>query len=68
MAMRPAVLDQLKVGAGEKFRLADHSPSWLPEHLRDLDKKERKNAAGELLADNVSELAEAQDLLYADDR
>jgi len=68
MAMRPEVLDQLKVGVGKKFRLADHSPSWLPEHLRDLDKKERKNAAGELLADNVAELSEVQDLLYADDR
>jgi PPK2 family polyphosphate:nucleotide phosphotransferase len=63
-----AVLDQLKVGPGEKFRISDHDPRWLPPGLKELSKEERRARAGELLADNQRELAPAQDVLYADGR
>ncbi len=68
MSLPKAVLDQLKVSPGEKFRIADHDPSWLPPGMRDLSKAERKARAAELLADNQRELAPAQDVLYADGR
>ena len=61
------VLNQLRVDAGERFRFADHQPDWLPEHLRHLGAS-RKQVSRRLLADNVAELAQVQELLFADDR
>ncbi|MEZ5115196.1 MAG: polyphosphate kinase 2 family protein [Candidatus Nanopelagicales bacterium] len=66
--MQPAVLEQLKVSAGETFRITDHDPRWLPPHLRDLPREEVKAGAADLLAESKAALAEAQELLYADDR
>jgi PPK2 family polyphosphate:nucleotide phosphotransferase len=63
-----AVLDQLKISPGERFRIRDHDPKWLPPGLRDLSKQDRRARAAALLESSRSELAEAQDRLYADDR
>ena len=60
MPLPKSTLDQLKIEAGEKFRMSDHSPSWLPEQVRELDKDERKERADEMLATNKVELAQAQ--------
>ena len=68
MAMRREVLRRLRVEPGTRFRMADHAPDWLPDHLRGLGKRARRVAAAQMLADNVAELAEVQDLLYADNR
>jgi PPK2 family polyphosphate:nucleotide phosphotransferase len=66
--MAKEALDQLKIEAGERFRIADHSADWLPEAVKDLDKDERKERAEQMLEENRVELAEAQELLYADGR
>jgi len=66
MPMAKKTLDQLKIEPGEKFRIKDHNADWLPEAVKDLDKSERKKRAGEMLEENRRELAEAQELLYAD--
>ncbi len=68
MPMAKETLDQLKIEAGEKFRIADHSARWLPEAVKDLSKTDRKKRAEEMLEENRTELAEAQELLYADGR
>ena len=68
MTLPRAVLDQLKVSPGERFRVRDHDPAWLPPALRDLPKDERKARAELLLENSRAELAEAQDRLYAEDR
>ena len=66
MPMAKKTLDQLKIEPGEKFRIRDHSADWLPEAVKDLDKGERKKRAEAMLEENRRELAEAQELLYAD--
>ena len=68
MAMAKDVLEQLRVDPGEKFRIADHDAKWLPAAAHEVDKAERKRIAEMMLADNKVELAEAQELLYADGR
>lgn len=68
MALPHAVLDRLLVGAGEKFRLKDHDPAWLPEDLGDVPTQDLKAGALELLDRSREELAAQQDKLYADDR
>lgn len=62
------VRDELRVKPGQPFRLHDREPDWLPPSLRDLGKDELKSRAGGLLEDSRSALAEAQELLHADDR
>ncbi len=66
MPMDKKTLDQLKIEPGERFRIKDHNADWLPEAVRDLDKGERKKRAEAMLEENRRELAEAQELLYAD--
>jgi PPK2 family polyphosphate:nucleotide phosphotransferase len=66
--MAKDVLDQLRVDPGEKFRISDHDAKWLPPAAHEVDKAERKRIAEMMLADNKVELAEAQELLYADGR
>jgi len=52
-----------------KVRLKDHNPNWkqTPE-FEELGKDALKERAQAILAQNLTDLAEAQDLLYADDR
>ncbi len=68
MALSRETLEQLRVDPKEQFDLADHDPSWLPPAAREVNKSERRSLADKMLRDNVKELSEAQDLLYADDR
>jgi PPK2 family polyphosphate:nucleotide phosphotransferase len=58
-------LDQFLISPGEKFKLKDHDPGW--EGDKKIPKEKRKAFAQELLAGDVEELAEAQELLYAAD-
>ena len=58
-------VETCRVKPGKKFRLADHDPAWAGDPAQ--PKEERKAFAQKLLSEDVSELAEAQELLYAAD-
>ena len=58
-------LDQFLISPGEKVRLKDHDPGWAGD--KKIPKEKRKQFAQELLSEDVSDLAEAQELLYAAD-
>ena len=68
MVLAKKTLDQLKISPGERIRLSEHDPAWLPEHVRKLPAEARKSLGKQLLKSSVEGLASAQDLLYADDR
>jgi PPK2 family polyphosphate:nucleotide phosphotransferase len=53
---------------GRKFSLKNHDPGWADAgEFKDLKKDELKTRAVTALQENVAELAEAQELLYASD-
>jgi PPK2 family polyphosphate:nucleotide phosphotransferase len=60
------LIDQVRVPHGRTIRLKDYDPGWAGDPAR--PKAERKRIAEELLTQDVSALAEAQDRLYAADR
>ena len=64
MLKRKEVLEKFRVQPGEKFRVKDHDPAW--DGNDDVPKSERKEFAEKILTQDVSALAEAQQLLYAD--
>jgi PPK2 family polyphosphate:nucleotide phosphotransferase len=64
MIDRDDVVKRFRVVPGKKFRLKDHDPSWDGDDR--LAKSKRKASADEMLSQDVSALAEAQELLYAD--
>ena len=59
------ILDEFLVEPGKKFKLKDHDPAWAGD--KKVPKEQRKQFAQELLSEDVSELAEAQERLYAAD-
>jgi PPK2 family polyphosphate:nucleotide phosphotransferase len=61
-------LDRLRVPRGIPIRLKDYDPRWaaIPE-LADLDEEDVEQRAREALKQNLDELAEAQELLWAND-
>src|SRR5262249_54321311 len=65
MVTRKEIIESFRVEPGKKFKLKDHDPAWAGDP--DRPKAERKEQAVELLSEDISELAEAQELLYADD-
>ena len=58
-------LDQFLVEPGKTFKLKDHDPGWNGD--KGVSKEKRKERALSWLSEDVSELAEAQELLYAAD-
>src|SRR5881275_3165154 len=67
--IRRDVIDLFRVPANGKVRLKDYNPGWKQsEEFENLGKDAIKERAKEVLAQNLADLAEAQDLLYADDR
>jgi PPK2 family polyphosphate:nucleotide phosphotransferase len=67
--IRKDIIDLFRVPSGKKFRLKDYSPCWKQtEELEDLGKDALKEKARQSLDRNLAELAEAQGLLYADNR
>lgn len=61
--------DLFRVPVGKKVGLKKYDPKWLPRgELKELGKDGLKDLAKEFLSANLEELAEAQNLLYADDR
>jgi PPK2 family polyphosphate:nucleotide phosphotransferase len=63
------LIDQLRVRQGKKVRLAEWDTGWAQtEELAALGKDVVKRSARAILARNLEQLAEAQELLWADDR
>jgi PPK2 family polyphosphate:nucleotide phosphotransferase len=61
--------DLFRVPVGKNVGLKKYDPKWLPRgELKELGKDGLKDLAKEFLSANLEELAEAQNLLYADDR
>jgi len=67
--IREDVIDLFRVPTNGKVRLKDFDPGWKQSvEFENLGKDAIKERAKEVLAQNLADLAEAQDLLYADDR
>src|SRR5215831_19441126 len=63
------ILDLFRLKSGKKVRLEDHDTGWAQtRELKELGKDVVKERAREILDRNLEDLAEAQELLYADDR
>ena len=60
------LLDQWRIPPNRKIRLDDFDPGWAGDP--DLPKAERKQFAENVLSQDVSKLAEAQERLYAANR
>ncbi len=59
------IVAMCRVDDPKKFRLKDHDPEWAGNV--DVPKEDRKKFAEDVLSQNVSDLAEAQERLYASD-
>jgi PPK2 family polyphosphate:nucleotide phosphotransferase len=67
--IRKDIIDLFRVPAGKKVRLKDHNPGWKQSaEFEELGKEGLKERAKQTLEQNLADLAEAQNLLYADDR
>jgi PPK2 family polyphosphate:nucleotide phosphotransferase len=67
--IRKDIIELFRVPVGKKLRLKDHNPGWKQtEEFKDFGKDALKERAKETLAQNLGDLAGAQNLLYADDR
>jgi len=67
--IRKDIIDLFRVPTDGKVRLKDFDPGWKQSvEFENLGKDAIKERAKEVLAQNLADLAEAQDLLYADDR
>jgi PPK2 family polyphosphate:nucleotide phosphotransferase len=67
--IRSDVIDLFRVKPGKKFRLKDCNPGWKQsDEFEELGKDALKEKAKATLEANLTDLAAAQDLLYADDR
>src|SRR6266511_4045924 len=63
------ILDIFRLKPGKKLRLKDHDTGWAQtKELKEFGKDAVKERAREILDKNLEDLAEAQELLYADDR
>jgi PPK2 family polyphosphate:nucleotide phosphotransferase len=66
--IRQALVERFRVAPGKKVRLGDHDPGWAQtKELKELGKDVVKERAQEILAQNLEDLAEAQERLYAND-
>jgi len=65
MVSRQDIIERFRVLPGKKLKLKDYDPAWTGDG--DMPKAKRKELAAELLSQDVSDLATAQELLYADD-
>src|SRR5262249_30921013 len=63
------VIDLFRVEPGKKVSLKDYDPGWAQtKEMKELGKEVMKQRARAILEENLKDLAEAQELLYADDR
>jgi len=67
--IRKDIIDLFRVPTDGKVRLKEYDPGWKQTaEFDDFGKDALKDRAKEVLAQNLTDLAEAQNLLYADDR
>lgn len=67
--IRKDIIDLFRVSPGKKVRLKDHDTGWAQtKEMKELGKAEIKERARAILDKSLEDLAEAQELLYADDR
>ena len=67
--IRKDIIDLFRVPAGKKVRLKDYNPGWKQsDEFKDFGKDAVKERAKEILDEHLTELADAQALLYADNR
>jgi PPK2 family polyphosphate:nucleotide phosphotransferase len=67
--MQQDVIDLLRVEPGKKVSLKDYDPGWAQtKEMKELGKEVAKRRARVILDENLKNVAEAQELLYADDR
>ena len=67
--IKKETIDLFRVKPGTTVRLKDHDPAWTgTEAMKQLGKAELKDIAKKILKENIQELADAQELLYAGDR
>ncbi|MBA4187807.1 MAG: polyphosphate--nucleotide phosphotransferase [Planctomycetaceae bacterium] len=67
--IRKDIIDLFRVPVGKKLKLKDHNPGWKQSaEFEEFGKDAVKERAQEVLTKSLAELAEAQNLLYADDR
>jgi PPK2 family polyphosphate:nucleotide phosphotransferase len=66
--LRKKLIKALRAPAGKTISLKDYDPGWavIPE-LKEAGEKQVVQAAKDLLAENLAGLAEAQEVLYAND-
>ena len=65
--IRKDIIDLFRVSSSKKFRLKDHDPGWKQsDEFADFGKDALKERAQQVLTQNLADLAEAQNLLYAD--
>ncbi len=66
--IRKEVIDLFRVPVGKKLRLKNHDPAWKhTDEFEDFGNETLKESAKRVLDENLTDLAEAQNLLYADD-
>jgi PPK2 family polyphosphate:nucleotide phosphotransferase len=67
--IREDIIDLFRVPTDKKVRLKDYNPGWKQsEEFEDFGKDALKERAQQVLTQNLADLEEAQNLLYADDR
>src|SRR5262245_45650279 len=67
--IRKDIIDLFRVPTNGKVRLKDYNPGWKQSvEFEDFGKEALKERAQQVLAQNLADLCEAQNLLYADDR
>jgi PPK2 family polyphosphate:nucleotide phosphotransferase len=67
--IQPEIIDLFRVPPGNKLRLKNRDPGWAQtKELKRLGKDKIKKRAHAVLTHSLEDLAEAQELLYADDR
>jgi PPK2 family polyphosphate:nucleotide phosphotransferase len=67
--IRDDIIDLFRVPAGKKVRLTDYNPGWKQtDEMDELGKAALKERAQQILDQNLKDLCEAQELLYADGR
>ncbi len=65
---RPIDISQFRIEPGSKFRLKDHDPAWSGLFKnKELEGEQLKEKASEFVHDRLTNLTEAQQLLYAGD-
>jgi PPK2 family polyphosphate:nucleotide phosphotransferase len=63
------IIERFRVTPGKRVKLKDHDTGWAQtKELKELGKEVIKERAQIILDKNLEDLAEAQELLYADDR